>query len=293
MPGILGDALLTGAMAGKGVLGPTLSAYSPTWRERAAQWLLGDRYGAAKQNFVQGLMGTTGLGQSGMGLADLTPAGVPMAVQEAYRSGDPQGMALAVAPMGAAYRGMGRSAKVALPMDEASRMARADAMGMRRNMDLYHGTGETFSELKAVPTNADGLVTPGVSTALDPRVANEFAVLGRNAQASPQVHRLWHRAERPAAIDLTGHESHAQVVETLRDAFDRGHDAVMLRNYTTPGGLTQQKIIIVRDANQLRSPNAAFDPEKRGSADLLASIAGAGFVASGMGSIGSQQSDGL
>lgn len=100
MPGILGDALLTGAMAGKGVLGPTLSAYSPTWRERAAQWLLGDRYGAAKQNFVQGLMGTTGLGQSGMGLADLTPAGVPMAVQEAYRSGDPQGMALAAMPGG-------------------------------------------------------------------------------------------------------------------------------------------------------------------------------------------------
>lgn len=102
MPGILGDALLTGAMAGKGVLGPTLSAYSPTWRERAAQWLLGDRYGAAKQNFVSGLMGTTGLGQSGMGLADLTPAGVPMAVQEAYRSGDPQAMAMALMP---AYHG--------------------------------------------------------------------------------------------------------------------------------------------------------------------------------------------
>lgn len=77
-----------------------MRAYHPTWRERAAQWLLGDHYGAAKENFVSGLMGTTGLGQSGMGLADLTPAGVPMAVQEAYRARDPQGMALAAMPGG-------------------------------------------------------------------------------------------------------------------------------------------------------------------------------------------------
>lgn len=80
-------------------------------------------------------------------------------------------------------------------------------------------------------------------------------------------------ADNPAVLDLTGDESHSAVVATLRDAFDRGHDAVMLRNSNTFGGLKGQKIIVVRDANQLRSPYA-IDPAKRDSANLLAALAG-------------------
>jgi hypothetical protein len=48
----------------------------------------------------------------------------------------------------------------------------------------------------------------------------------------------------------------------------------MLRNYTSPEGKTGD-IIIVRDANQLRSVNAAFDPRKRNSSKLLYGIGGA------------------
>lgn len=150
-----------------------------------------------------------------------------------------------------------------------------------KSFDIPHGTNKTFDAFKAVPTDAKGLATPGVSTALDPRVANEFAERAArdSARTSPQVYPLFHRADNPAPFDLTGNETRHQVVETLRDAFDRGHDAVMLRNYTSPGGLTGQKIIIVRDANQLRSPNAAFDPAKRNSANQLASLLGASALA--------------
>lgn len=85
-------------------------SYNPTLRERMAAALMGDNASQPRRDFVSGLMGSTGLGSTGMGLADLTPLGVPMGVQEAHRAGDPQGMALAVAPFGAMMRG-GRAVK--------------------------------------------------------------------------------------------------------------------------------------------------------------------------------------
>lgn len=91
-------------------------------------------------------------------------------------------------------------------------------MGFYTGMPLYHGSGKSFDEFKAVPTNLDNLVSPGVSVALDPQIANEFAA---NARANPQVYKLLHRAENPASLKLSGDEGHAQVVATLRDAFDR------------------------------------------------------------------------
>jgi hypothetical protein len=183
---------------------------------------------------------------------------------------------LAMAALGiAAPRGASGVPKLAT--DVASRMARAEAMGFRTGMPLYHGSGESFSAFRAVPTTAKGMEAPGVSTALDPEVANEFALRG-SAKASPQVYPLLHRADNPAVMSLDGSETHGQVVATLRDAFDAGHDAVMLKNYTTPGGLKGKKVIIVRDAHQLRSPNAMFDPGKKLSPELLAGVAGVSTV---------------
>lgn len=163
-----------------------------------------------------------------------------------------------------------------LALDAASRLARAESMGFRTGMPLYHGSGEAFSAFRAVPTTAKDMATPGVSVALDPEVANEFAV--GSGQANPQVYSLLHRADNPAVLRLSGDETHGEVVATLRDAFDAGHDAIMLKNYTTPGGKTGKNIIIVRDANQLRSPNASFDPLKKFSPELLAGIGGLSVI---------------
>jgi len=91
--------------------------------------------------------------------------------------------------------------------------------------------------------------------------------------AQKNVESLWHRADRPAVMDARGLED-AEIQASLRDAWVRGHDAVMLKNYTRPGAETPESIIVVRDASQLRSPKAAFDIAKKNSANLLAGVAG-------------------
>src|SRR5258708_1003520 len=80
-------------------------------------------------------------------------------------------------------------------------------------MPLYHGSGKESSASQPGPRAGHTLETPGVSAALDPEVANEFATAKPgNAQANPQVYPLLHRAERPAAVTLDGTETHGEVV---------------------------------------------------------------------------------
>ena len=168
-----------------------------------------------------------------------------------------------------------------LPVDTASRMARAREMGFRTDMPLYHGSGTEFSSFRASPTNAAGMEPPGVSLALDPDLAGQFSEnsLAKGAgQRNPQIYPLLHRAERPTSLTLDGSETHGEVVGALRDAFEAGHDAVMINNYTAEGQVKPQSIIIVRDANQLRSPNATFDPARKFASHLLAGISGMSVV---------------
>jgi hypothetical protein len=168
-----------------------------------------------------------------------------------------------------------------LPMDSASRMARAKQMGFRTDMPLYHGSGTEFSSPRAVSTNAAGMEPPGVSLALDPDLAGLFAensVSKGAGQHNPQIYPLLHRAERPTSLTLDGSETHGEVVGALRDAFEAGYDAVMIKNYTAGGRVKPQSIIIVRDGNQLRSPNAAFDPARKFDPYLLAGVSGLSAV---------------
>ena len=66
----------------------------------------------AKRNLIEGLVGSTGLGpttnnrNSGMSLADVTPLGPAMAVQEALRKKDPKEAALNAVPGAAASKAM-------------------------------------------------------------------------------------------------------------------------------------------------------------------------------------------
>jgi len=64
---------------------PTMQAYQPSARDRLARALMGDSTSQARRNMVEGLFGSTGLGSTGMGLVDLTPAGIPLAGNEAQR----------------------------------------------------------------------------------------------------------------------------------------------------------------------------------------------------------------
>jgi hypothetical protein len=190
----------------------------------------------------------------------------------------------ATLPMGGTAFGATRGALGAgpaarkLPMDEASRMARAKDMGFYTDMRLYHGSGRTFEEFKPVATSDNRMLAPGISTAFDPEVANVFAKLAhkRTGGEYPQVYPLLHRAENPVALRWKQTNDRSAVYATVRDAFDQGYDAVLVRDFPVSG--KKHNILYVKDANQLRSPFAVFDPDKKNSGHLLAGAAGASVV---------------
>jgi hypothetical protein len=67
-----------------------LRAYQPTLRDRIASFFVGDeRASPEKARLVEGLLGSRGLGNTGMGLVDLTPAGAPLWTQEFKRAQSP------------------------------------------------------------------------------------------------------------------------------------------------------------------------------------------------------------
>lgn len=98
-----------------------------SWRDRIAAALMGDMpANSPRGRGVEALMGSTGLGQRGMGAVDLTPAGIPLAGQEMHRAG------MAGDYAGAALAGLG-----ILP---AARPVGAAATGIR----AYHGSPHKF-----------------------------------------------------------------------------------------------------------------------------------------------------
>lgn len=101
-----------------------LSTYEPTWKDRIATAMLGDEPTPLRKDMTQKVMGSAGAGTSGFGLVDLTPAGAVLGAQEAARSGDYQGAAVAMMPAGG---NMGRAAKGA---------AKAEAPAAKSIFDL-------------------------------------------------------------------------------------------------------------------------------------------------------------
>lgn len=180
------------------------------------------------------------------------------------------------APAGALGSGAVRRAPAALPMDEASRMARAQDAGFYTNMPLFHGTADDF---RAFDLNKGGRTTgaaparQGVWLADDPSLAEEFARQAASKTGNdPSIMPLLHRSERPAQLTLKGTELDHEIAATLSQAWADGYTSVLLKNYTSPDGKTGQSIFVVKDPNQLRSPAAKFDPKKKNSSDLLAGI---------------------
>jgi hypothetical protein len=76
-----------------------LSEYHPTWSDRIARLMYGDKPASpAKEAFVTGVMGTKGIGRTGIGLMDLTPAGMVLGAQEELAHGNPEMAAATILP---------------------------------------------------------------------------------------------------------------------------------------------------------------------------------------------------
>lgn len=113
-----------------------MSAYSPTWRDQLASWLMGDqRPSPERSRLVEGLTGSTGLsGGSGFGVADIVPGGQVLAAQEAGRKGDYSGMVMGMVG-GPAGKVPGRG-----------QLANALAPEQPKGFTAYHGSRHDFDK---------------------------------------------------------------------------------------------------------------------------------------------------
>lgn len=110
-----------------------MRAYHPTMRDRLAAWLMGDeRASVEKSRFVEGLIGSRGMGTTGPGVVDATPLGIPMGLQDAIRAGDPNAVALAIMPGGGVANKAGQ------------KVAKEAAGEVKQGIRAYHGSPHDF-----------------------------------------------------------------------------------------------------------------------------------------------------
>jgi hypothetical protein len=175
----------------------------------------------------------------------------------------------------------------ALPMDEASRMARAAKQGY--HTDLYHGTG---SDISAFERGRRGLYATDRPEIADIYARMSEPGIGRDvraeiANAGPNVMPLklrgdvleisdmgptgngWSTDNLAAALGVDMGGGRMRHRDLMNIAKERGYTAVKIKDMQDLGGQQDQWSIL--DPAAIRSRFAAFDPAKRNSTDLLAS----------------------
>jgi hypothetical protein len=184
-----------------------------------------------------------------------------------------------------------------LPMDQASRMARAREMGFDTSRVLFHGSGRAFNafDVAAEKATRGGLNDKGVFLSPDASVANRYAEdFGSSSPAVYPVH------VRGKPLDLSAYEYAAMqdfeeslkrgeplyaTAEFGRKLADRGiawspqdgspadairaHGFDYVQNEPAKYGHVEREVMVF-DPKNIRSVNAAFDPAYSGSANLLA-----------------------
>jgi hypothetical protein len=181
---------------------------------------------------------------------------------------------------------MGRGLKPKLPMDEASRMARAAEQGYTidayKGMNAYHPDSVPDRNWRGEPINgtADRIPAPidqgqgGRFYSSDPAVASRFAEIlggqfGPDSAAAVFPSKI--RMQNPKVIDANGAFAadfqFGKGAGQLKLPKDSPHDGVILKNTKDEG-----TIYIPREGNQVRSRFAAFDPANKDSSHLLGSI---------------------
>ena len=113
-----------------------------------------------------------------------------------------------------------------------------------------------------------------MSVADQPEIADSFASLAsQNGSEGSAVLPLRFRADQVGHIDLDGRELNEEIFGTVADSWKSGFDAIQFRNYNIDGN--NGSFVLVKDPSQIRSANAAFDPSKKDSSNLMAGVTGA------------------
>jgi hypothetical protein len=188
-----------------------------------------------------------------------------------------------------AARGMVRGAE-ALPMDEASRMARATEQGFTR--DLYHGTNVSGEFDQLLPSE-EGIVGKGIYMTNKADQAGEFAMrrnLADNPTPAPRILPLKAKVQNPVVVESGGDfydrfGTLGKNDEEIRAALEsQGYDGILMPNRSSyrfdpavgkavPIDEVQDYVIAFRP-EQVRSRFAKFDPANVGKAGLMGALAG-------------------
>jgi hypothetical protein len=188
-----------------------------------------------------------------------------------------------------------------LDMSQAGRMARAKEMGFDTETVLYHGTPDSRGIMEeGFKTSKEkfGMKDPDrvyffaenkkvADTYADDRRAFDYQ--GATAETIP----VYLKSRNPKVVDWGGRPFRGKEKDgsgfSIRDYIDQaradGHDSVIIRNVidTYDGKGKASTIRAVFDPSNIRSVNAAFDPEKSTSSTLLAAapfaaVGGAGLT---------------
>lgn len=281
-----------------------LRAFNPSWNDRLAQFLMGDaKASPERRRFVEGLLGSTGLGRTGLGVMDATPVGGLLQAQEAVQEGDLSGAALAVLPIPGAAK---VKAAATLPMDEAARMARAKELGF--TTEVFHGTRATepfdkFS-VKTGPQRHDlHGVHVGTLNAADERMqkyfgGNDYGIAKgvANEDQAASIMPLLAKFEKPYVkkdgTPFSEAEIRRKVTEYAKkngispDRIDakvgfknelltEGYDHIPYINSVEDRG--NVSYLVLKPEN-LRSRWAAFDPARLNENNIMASAIPVGFL---------------
>jgi len=219
----------------------------------------------------------------GRGMLDLVNMRTAPSAQPGVNTLTPDGLnalsmlpAGGVAPAGAVATGAARRA--ALPMDEASRMARAAEMGFDLGRPLYRGTVNT-GERSAAPSFEAGR---GVFMTDNPDVADIFRYPREYGEVlfdekPGDLQELYARMKNPLVLDERTaqrfSDDTAFQIQVMEEAATKGHDGIVAPNVKEGVGDTTERgtTVVAMNPNQVRFRTAAFDPAKKDSADLLAS----------------------
>lgn len=197
-----------------------------------------------------------------------------------------------------AGKGIGRAAEGALDMSQAARMQRAQEQGFDVGTTMYHGSNSKIKEFMKSKIGArdPGFFGSGFYFTPDRNVAMDYAESAMDADRSgvANVTEAFLRLKNPFVWDMSdeGAEGTRKALSEIgikrysvrgdsaslanneeRKRFNnelrkRGNDGVIVRD---EDGIRE---VVVFDPSNIRSINAAFDPAKRGSANLSAGIMG-------------------
>ena len=159
-----------------------------------------------------------------------------------------------------------------LPMDQASRLARAREMGFDTDRVLYHGGNGPWLGDEFVPSNG-GNLGGGVYATENPRVASGYAERVGSGDLMDGGHVTPFYARGPLASSANydealtkargaGFSAQARYDEALNSLKDDGYAGIR--------GDDLGRVVNIFDPRNIRSINAAFDPAMKDSANLLA-----------------------